>query len=150
MWPIIRSTPDARPGQPQTKKRQCGIQPAHESLFTDVFGSRLSSAPSICTTTSRTVSVGGRTTSRFRLDGLRDAQAPLGGTDVFSCPSPPAQELLPPLAPSLDNCVPACGPELWGEAAPGGARIGIAGVPRHQAQLLFSSLRPMRSMKWWR
>ena len=41
MWPIIRSTPDARPGQPQTKKRKCGIQPAHQSLFTDVFGSRL-------------------------------------------------------------------------------------------------------------
>src|SRR5215471_16828322 len=41
MWPIIRSTPDARPGQPQTKKRKCGIQPAHQSLFTDVFASRL-------------------------------------------------------------------------------------------------------------
>src|SRR6202166_5084720 len=41
MWPIIRSTPDARPGQPQTKKRKCGIQPAHQSLITDVFGSRL-------------------------------------------------------------------------------------------------------------
>jgi hypothetical protein len=41
MWLIIRSTPDARPGQPQTKKRKCGIQPAHQSLFTDVFGSRL-------------------------------------------------------------------------------------------------------------
>ncbi len=41
MWPIIRSTPDSRPGQPQTKKRKCGIQPAHQSLFTDVFGPRL-------------------------------------------------------------------------------------------------------------
>ena len=41
MWPIIRSTPDARPGQPQTKTRKCGIQPAHQSLFTDVFGSCL-------------------------------------------------------------------------------------------------------------
>ena len=40
MWPIVRSTPDARPGQPQTKKRKCGIQPAHQSLFTDVFASR--------------------------------------------------------------------------------------------------------------
>jgi transposase len=40
MWPIVRSTPDARPGQLQTKKRKCGIQPAHQSLFTDVFGSR--------------------------------------------------------------------------------------------------------------
>jgi hypothetical protein len=40
MWPIVRSTPDARPGQPQTKKRKCGTQPAHQSLFTDVFGSR--------------------------------------------------------------------------------------------------------------
>ena len=40
MWPIVRSTPDARPGQPQTKKRKCGNQPAHQSLFTDVFGSR--------------------------------------------------------------------------------------------------------------
>lgn len=28
-------------GQPQTKKRKCGIQPAHQSLFTDVFGFRL-------------------------------------------------------------------------------------------------------------
>ena len=41
MWLIIRSTPDARPGQPQTKKRKCGIQPAHQSLLTDVFGSCL-------------------------------------------------------------------------------------------------------------
>ena len=41
MWPIVRSTPDARPGQPQTKKRKCGIQSAHQSLFTDVFGFRL-------------------------------------------------------------------------------------------------------------
>ena len=40
MWPIVRSTPDVRPGQPQTKKRKCGIQPAHQSLFTDVFASR--------------------------------------------------------------------------------------------------------------
>jgi hypothetical protein len=41
MWRIIRSTPDARPGQPRTKKRKCGIQPAHQSLLTDVFASRL-------------------------------------------------------------------------------------------------------------
>ena len=41
MWLIIRSTPDARPGQPRTKKRKCGIQPAHQSLLTDVFASRL-------------------------------------------------------------------------------------------------------------
>jgi hypothetical protein len=34
MWPIVRATPDARPGQPQTKKRKCGIHPAHQSLFT--------------------------------------------------------------------------------------------------------------------
>src|SRR5262245_44681460 len=40
MWPIVRSTPDVRSGPPQTKKRKCGIQPAHQSLFTDVFGSR--------------------------------------------------------------------------------------------------------------
>ena len=45
MWPIIRSTPDLRPGQPQTKKRKCGIQPAHQSLLTDVFRSR----PLLCT-----------------------------------------------------------------------------------------------------
>jgi hypothetical protein len=24
-WPIIRSKPDVRPGQPQTNKRKCGI-----------------------------------------------------------------------------------------------------------------------------
>src|SRR4029077_5085589 len=41
MWLIIRSTPDARPGQPRTKKRKCVIQPAHQSLLTDVFASRL-------------------------------------------------------------------------------------------------------------
>jgi len=45
MWPIVRSTPDVRPGQPQTKKRKCGSQPAHQSLFTDVFRSR----PLLCT-----------------------------------------------------------------------------------------------------
>jgi hypothetical protein len=31
------STPDSRQGQPRTNKRQCGIQPAHQSLITDVF-----------------------------------------------------------------------------------------------------------------
>src|SRR5215472_3038796 len=45
MWPIIRSTPDPRQGQPQTNKRKCGTQPAHQSLFTDVFRSR----PLLCT-----------------------------------------------------------------------------------------------------
>src|SRR5215831_21192714 len=40
-----RSTPDVRQGQPQTNKRKCGIQPAHQSLFTDVFVSR----PLLCT-----------------------------------------------------------------------------------------------------
>jgi len=39
------STPAFRPGQPQTNKRKCGIQPAHQSLFTDVFRSR----PLLCT-----------------------------------------------------------------------------------------------------
>jgi hypothetical protein len=41
-----RSLIDAafRPGQPQTNKRKCGIQPAHQSLFTDVFRSRPLSA----------------------------------------------------------------------------------------------------------
>ena len=33
------------PGQPQTKKRKYGNQPAHQSLFTDVFGCR----PLFCT-----------------------------------------------------------------------------------------------------
>src|SRR5215471_8779555 len=37
--------PETRPGQPQTNKRKCGIQPAHQSLFTDVFRSR----PLLCT-----------------------------------------------------------------------------------------------------
>jgi Uracil phosphoribosyltransferase len=44
-WPITRSTPDPRQGQPRTNKRQCGIQPAHQSLITDVFRSR----PFLCT-----------------------------------------------------------------------------------------------------
>src|SRR5258706_13471013 len=39
------STPDLRQGQPRTNKRQCGIQPAHQSLITDVFRSR----PLLCT-----------------------------------------------------------------------------------------------------
>ena len=39
------STPDSRQGQPRTNKRQCGIQPAHQSLITDVFRSR----PLLCT-----------------------------------------------------------------------------------------------------
>src|SRR5215467_4792791 len=37
--------PETRPGQPQTNKRKCGTQPAHQSLFTDVFRSR----PLLCT-----------------------------------------------------------------------------------------------------
>src|SRR6516164_7041700 len=41
MWPIIRSTPDARPGTAPDEKTEMRIQPAHQSLFTDVFGSRL-------------------------------------------------------------------------------------------------------------
>jgi hypothetical protein len=38
---------DARPqtGQPRTNKRQCGNQPAHQSLITDVFRS----CPLLCT-----------------------------------------------------------------------------------------------------
>ena len=38
---------DARPqtGQPRTNKRQCRIQPAHQSLINDVFRSR----PLLCT-----------------------------------------------------------------------------------------------------
>ena len=39
------STPDSRQGQPRTNKRQWGIQPAHQSLITDVFRSR----PLLCT-----------------------------------------------------------------------------------------------------
>src|SRR5258708_9503435 len=35
----------SRQGQPRTNKRQCGIQPAHQSLITDVFRSR----PLLCT-----------------------------------------------------------------------------------------------------
>jgi len=46
MWPIARSTPVFRQGQPRTKKRKCGIQPANQSLTTDVFRSR----PLLCTT----------------------------------------------------------------------------------------------------
>ena len=34
-----------RQGQPRTNKRKCGIQPAHQSLITDVFRSR----PLLCT-----------------------------------------------------------------------------------------------------
>ena len=45
MWPITESTPDPRQGQPRTNKRKCGIQPAHQSLITDVFRSR----PLLCT-----------------------------------------------------------------------------------------------------
>src|ERR1700674_4485594 len=37
--------PDPRQGQPRTNKRQSGIQPAHQSLITDVFRSR----PLLCT-----------------------------------------------------------------------------------------------------
>jgi hypothetical protein len=42
---------------PQTKKRKCGIQPAHQSLLTDVFGPAFSSARSISARTSRCVLV---------------------------------------------------------------------------------------------
>ena len=37
--------PDPRQGQPRTNERKCGIQPAHQSLITDVFRSR----PLLCT-----------------------------------------------------------------------------------------------------
>jgi hypothetical protein len=49
MWPIARSTPVFRQGQPRTNKRKCGIQPANQSLITDVFRSR----PHLCTIHSR-------------------------------------------------------------------------------------------------
>src|SRR5713101_7781904 len=39
------SNPRIRQGQPRTNKWQCGIQPAHQSLITDVFTSR----PLLCT-----------------------------------------------------------------------------------------------------
>lgn len=35
-----RSMPASRPRQPRTYKRTCGIEPANQSLITDVFGSR--------------------------------------------------------------------------------------------------------------
>jgi hypothetical protein len=44
VWPITRSTPDPRQGQPRTNERKCGIQPAHQ-MITDVFRSR----PLLCT-----------------------------------------------------------------------------------------------------
>src|SRR5215468_8641735 len=37
--------PDTRPGTAPDEKRKCGTQPAHQSLFTDVFRSR----PLLCT-----------------------------------------------------------------------------------------------------
>src|SRR5450631_485342 len=40
MWPIARSMPAFRQGQPRTNKRKCGTQPANQSLITDVFRSR--------------------------------------------------------------------------------------------------------------
>ena len=45
MWPIARSTPVFRQGQPRTNKRKCGIQPANQSLITDVFRSRPGALP---------------------------------------------------------------------------------------------------------
>src|SRR6478609_3434058 len=45
MWPIARSMPAFRQGQPRTNKRKCGIQPANQSLITDVFRS----CPHLCT-----------------------------------------------------------------------------------------------------
>ena len=45
MWPIAGSTPAFRQGLPRTNKRKCGIQPANQSLITDVFRSR----PLLCT-----------------------------------------------------------------------------------------------------
>src|SRR5262249_30156775 len=60
MWPIIDQTPDLRQGQPQTKKRKCGSQPADQSLFTDVFRSH----PLLCTNRSSEDPVGGAGTGR--------------------------------------------------------------------------------------
>ena len=37
LWPVARPTPDVRLGKARTNNRNCGIQPAHHSLITDVF-----------------------------------------------------------------------------------------------------------------
>jgi hypothetical protein len=53
MWPAS-PTPDLRQGTPRTHTRNCGSQPAHQSLITDVYRSRLlPCAPTIKATADR-------------------------------------------------------------------------------------------------
>ena len=47
LWPVIGPTPAVRQGRPQTNTRSCGIQPAHQSLITDVSRLRLLRCTSI-------------------------------------------------------------------------------------------------------
>ena len=37
MWPALLPTPALRPGTPRTHNRNCGSQPAYQSLITDVY-----------------------------------------------------------------------------------------------------------------
>ncbi|SDJ53174.1 hypothetical protein SAMN05444171_1485 [Bradyrhizobium lablabi] len=68
MWPIARSMPAFRQGQPRTNKRKCGTQPANQSLITDVFRSR----PHPCTIyrpdPQARMAVRGRSIARSALD----------------------------------------------------------------------------------
>ena len=41
LWPVFLPTPAVRQGTPRTHIRNCGNQPAYQSLITDVYKSRL-------------------------------------------------------------------------------------------------------------
>jgi hypothetical protein len=83
MWPIARSMPAFRQGQPRTNKRKCGTQPANQSLITDVFRSR----PHPCTIyrpdPQARMAVRGRSIARSALDkGHQSPMAHFGTADV--------------------------------------------------------------------
>jgi hypothetical protein len=84
MWPIARSTPVFRQGQPRTNKRKCGIQPANQSLITASSGPALTSARSIAETLQPTWQQEGDQLRAQRL--TRDIRVLWPETEVTRCP----------------------------------------------------------------
>jgi hypothetical protein len=88
MWPIARSMPAFRQGQPRTNKRKCGTQPANQSLITDVFRSR----PHPCTIyrpdPQARMAVRGRSIARSALDEGHQSPVARNGPPAMSDLSP--------------------------------------------------------------
>jgi hypothetical protein len=103
MWPIARSTPVFRQGQPRTNKRKCGIQPANQSLITDVFRSR----PHLCTIHSRhppaSMAARGRSIARSALDWGHQSALARCRCHGRRPHGPQLEEVPPPIASPVDS-----------------------------------------------